>query len=540
MKLNKAVLLNENKNEWLERGFKLPQFDFDAVKSNTLKKPRWIHFGAGNIFRAFPAVVLQKMLNSNETDTGIIAVEGFDFEIIDNIYRPHDNLSLVVTLNADGTIDKEVVASVVDSVVMDRSRVGDFERLKEIFRKDSLQMASFTITEKGYSVTDTKGEYHKAIADDFELGPYKAKTYMGQVASLCYERFKTSGAPIALVSMDNFSHNGEKLRYAITTFAAKWAEASFVPKSFCEYIEDDAKVSFPWSMIDKITPRPDAQVAESLLAEGFEDAEIVVTSKNTYIAPFVNAERAEYLVIEDNFPAERIALEKGGVKFAERKIVDKCDRMKVCSCLNPLHTALAVFGCLLSFNKIYEEMQDETLRKLVFDMGYKECLPVVDNPGIIEPNEFIKEVLYERIPNPFMPDTPQRIATDTSQKIPVRFGETIKSYLNSKNLNVKELKYIPLVLAGWCRYLMGVDDLGNTFTVSPDPLYEELKQYVKDIKIGDSGDFSSKLSPILSNSKIFGVNLEEIGIAQTVCEYFEEFVSEPGAVRKTLKKYVGI
>ena len=62
-------------------------------------------------------------------------------------------------------------------------------------------------------------------------------------------------------------------------------------------------------------------------------------------------------------------------------------------------------------------MKDDTLKKLVERVGYEEGLPVVVNPGVIDPKEFIDTVINVRIPNPFMPDTPQRIATDTSQTV---------------------------------------------------------------------------------------------------------------------------
>lgn len=120
--------------------------------------------------------------------------------------------------------------------------------------------------------------------------------------------------------------------------------------------------------------------------------------------------------------------------------------MKVCTCLNPLHTALAIFGCLLSYTRIYKEMEDPELKVLVEKVGYLEGLPVVVDPKIINPKAFIDEVLTKRIPNPFMPDTPQRMGTDTSQKMSIRFGETIKAYINSKDLDVSELKFIPLVI----------------------------------------------------------------------------------------------
>ena len=106
-------------------------------------------------------------------------------------------------------------------------------------------------------------------------------------------------------------------------------------KGFALYVKDKSKVSFPWTMIDKITPRPDASVEEILKKDGVEGLDPVITSKNTYVAPFVNAEEVEYLVIEDAFPNGRPNLEKGGLIFTERETVDKVQKMKVCTCLNP-------------------------------------------------------------------------------------------------------------------------------------------------------------------------------------------------------------
>ena len=89
------------------------------------------------------------------------------------------------------------------------------------------------------------------------------------------------------------------------------------------------------------------------------DVDFVKTSKNTFVAPFVNAEEAEYLVIEDNFPNGRPKLEDGGVMFTKREVVDMVERMKVCTCLNPLHTALAIYGCLLDYEKISGILKQE-------------------------------------------------------------------------------------------------------------------------------------------------------------------------------------
>ena len=513
--------------EWAEKGYELPKFDIEAVKAKTHAEPTWVHFGAGNIFRAFPAAVLNDALNSGKYDRGVIVAESFDYEIIDKAYQPYDNLSLLVCLKSTGEIEKKVIASVTESLKADYSFGADWARLVEIFQNPSLQMISFTITEKGYGVAPA----------DLERGltPVLA---MGKVTALLYERFKAGKLPLTVQSMDNCSHNGDKVKTAVHAYAAKWVEQGLVPAEFLAYVQDETKITFPWSMIDKITPRPDAKVEAMLAEDHIGGLDAVVTSKNTYIAPFVNAEECEYLVIEDAFPNGKPALDKGGIIFTDRATVDKVEKMKVCTCLNPLHTALAIYGCLLGYTLISEEMKNPLLKNMVEVIGYKEGLPVVVNPGILDPKKFIDEVVNVRIPNPFLPDSPQRIATDTSQKLSIRFGETIKAYEASPDLHTEDLKLIPLVYAGWLRYLMGIDDEGREFTPSSDPLLEEARQYVADYELSSAPKDLSKLDALLANEKIFGVNLHAIGMDTLVKQYFAELSSGVGAVAAALKKYV--
>jgi fructuronate reductase len=481
--------------------------------------PKWVHFGAGNIFRAFPAAMLQTLLEEGLETTGVIVAEGYDGEIIDKCFTAFDDLTILVTLKSDGTTEKKVIASVASSLRMDK----EFDSLKEIFAKPSLQMASFTITEKGYSLTNRDGSLFADIAEDIKTGPSGAKSYLGRIAALCHERYVKGSLPFAMVSMDNCSHNGDVLFAAMEAFAKGWVENGAADKGFLDYLCDRNKVSFPWTMIDKITPRPDDSVRGILTASGLKDMQGIVTQKNTYAAAFVNAEETEYLVIEDAFPNGKMALEKAGVLFTDKETVDRVEKMKVCTCLNPLHTSLAVFGCLLGYTRISEEMKDKDLVKLIEGVGYTEGLPVVTDPGIIKPRDFIEQVINVRLPNPFMPDAPQRIAVDSSLKIPIRFGETIKAYKEAGK-NLEELKLIPLVFAGWLRYLLGIDDKGGVFEVSPDPNYETLKNALCGVKLGDAGPFGGKLKPILSNSAYFGVNLYDVGLGEKVEELFAQML----------------
>ncbi len=524
---------------WQQAHVKLPEFDVGAMRTATERNPVWVHFGAGNIFRGFIAALQQRLLDQGLAESGIIAAETFDYEIIDRIYRPYDNLTMMVSLCPDGSMEREIVASIAKGVKADTYDPESFGDLKRAFASPSLQMISFTITEKGYALTDLKGNPLPAAAHDFENGPDTARHAMGVTAALLLERFRTCRAPLAVVSMDNCSHNGGKLRSGIVTVAQEWQKRGYVTADFVDWLTDKGTVSFPWTMIDKITPRPAREVEEALEADGIEEMTPVITGRNTYIAPFVNAEVPQYLVVEDRFPNGRPALEKAGVYMTDRETVNRTERMKVTTCLNPLHTSLAVFGCLLGYDRIAAEMKDPDLKRLVEIVGYEEGMPVVTHPGIIDPMEFIHEVIDRRLPNPFIPDMPQRIATDSSQKIPVRFGETIKAYLSSETLDARSLTAIPLVIAGWLRYLLAVDDEGRPMQLSSDPMLEKLQAQLAGVKLGEPESAAGKLAPILSNPVLFGTDLTEAGLAVKIEEMFVRMLAGPGAVRETLHMVVG-
>ena len=529
----------EDRASWEAAGVALPKFDHAAMVADTEQNPTWVHFGAGNIFRGFIAKLQQDLLQCGLVTGGIVAADTFDFDIIDKIYDPYDSMTMLVSLLPDGSMKKEIIASIAKGLRAGHAFPADVEALKAIFRNPSLQMISFTITEKGYALTNISGEFFPFVLADFDKGPAACTHAMSMVTALLYERFTAGAAPLAVVSMDNCSHNGEKLRSSILTVTEKWLERGFVSAEFAAWVADEAKVSFPWSMIDKITPRPAAVVQEALEAAGIRDMAPVITGKNTFIAPFVNAEVPQYLVVEDRFPNGRPPLERAGVYLTDRDTVNKTETMKVTTCLNPLHTALAVYGCMLGYTSIAAEMKDPQLKALVEGIGYTEGLPVVVDPKILSPRDFINEVVEQRLPNPFIPDAPQRIATDTSQKVPIRFGETIKSYMARPDLSAADLTFVPLALAGWLRYLLAVDDEGNPFQCSADPMLAILQTQLASVKLGQPETATEEvLKPILSNPALFAVDLYEAGLAEKVTVYFKRMLTGSGAVRKTLEELV--
>ena len=529
----------QDRAAWEAAGVTLPNYDWKTMCAETEAHPTWVHFGAGNIFRGFIAQLQHQLLNQGLVQGGIVAADTFDYDNITKIYDPFDSLTMLVMLMPDGSMKKEVVASIAKGLRAGAAFPQDMEQLKAIFRSPSLQMISFTITEKGYALTNLQGQFFPFVQADFENGPANCSHAMSMVTALLLERYNTCKAPLAVVSMDNCSHNGEKLRASIMTVVDQWLARGFVSQDFAAWVRDEQNVSFPWSMIDNITPRPAKVVEDALTAAGIADMSAIITSKNTFVAPFVNAEAPQYLVIEDRFPNGRPPLEKAGVYLTDRDTVNNTEKMKVTTCLNPLHTALAVYGCLLGYDSIAAEMRDPQLKALVEGVGYKEGLPVVVDPKILSPRDFINEVVEQRLPNPFIPDTPQRIATDTSQKMAIRFGETIKSYAARPGLDPASLNYVPLAIAGWLRYLLAVDDKGDVLACSSDPMLATLQEQLSTVKVGQPDSATdAALRPILSNATLFGVDLYQVGLAGKVQALFQEMLAGPGAVRATLQAHV--
>ena len=528
---------------WQKAGVTLPTYDIEAMRQTTKRSPTWVHFGAGNLFRAVHAPIAQKLLDSGATDRGILVAESFDPAIVDQAYTPFDDRYLQVILKADGSMKTSLVTSVAGAYPLgeDPKPLRD---LRLVFRNPSLQMVTTTITEKGYALVDSQGRPLPWIAPEFEGGPDKAKSAIAVITALLLERYQAGALPLALVSTDNFSRNGERFGQAVRQMADEWIGRGLAEKGFGDYLRDKNKITFPLTMIDRITPNPDKEVGRRLKALGIADSEPFRTRGGTAMAPYTNTEETWYWVVEDDFPAGRPPLEKAGVYMADKDTVNAADQMKVTTCLNPLHTALAVFGMLLGYPTMSKTIADPDLKALVTRLGYVEGLPVVEDPGIFSPKEFLRQVIEIRVPNPGLPDTPARICADTSQKIPVRYGITISKYIRAKDLDTADLEAIPLIIAAWLRLLIGsdgngTDDAGRPVKLSPDPRLEELQRILVDIPLNGSAKketLTTTIKSILADTSIFGTDLNATPLADKIETFLTAMCQGNGAVASTLHK----
>ena len=183
------------------------------------------------------------LLNEGAADRGIIAADTFDYDIIDKIYTPYDNLTMNVTLNPDGTTSREIIGSVAEGLRANSADAEMMARFKQIFTDPGLQMISFTITEKGYALYRPDCSLMPVVQADIDGGPAHAGHAMRMVAALLLERFQNGAAPRPVVSMDNCSHNGAKLQASVMTVAKAWLEKDYVGKGAIDDVSDGRNVT---------------------------------------------------------------------------------------------------------------------------------------------------------------------------------------------------------------------------------------------------------------------------------------------------------
>ena len=156
---------------------------------------------------------------------------------------------------------------------------------------------------------------------------------------------------------------------------------------------------------------------------------------------------------------------------------------------------------------------------------------MVEDPRILSPKAFTDELFTDRFPNEYLGDTNLRLATDTSQGVGVRFGETIKAYMK-KYGSAERLTAIPLGIAGWLRYMLGVDDMGNTYELAPDPVVPEIQAALSSVVFGNPESLTDQLHPILSNEKVFFIDLYKAGLGEKIEGMFREMIAGKGSKKQ--------
>ena len=122
---------------WEKAGIALPGYDVEKISEKAKEEPGWVHFGIGNIFRIFIGGIADGLLEEGVLDRGITCVETFDYDVVDKIYDPYDNLGLSVILHGDGTREYKVLGSLAEAVKAQSSDLAQWNRLKALYKQIS-------------------------------------------------------------------------------------------------------------------------------------------------------------------------------------------------------------------------------------------------------------------------------------------------------------------------------------------------------------------------------------------------------------------
>jgi mannitol 2-dehydrogenase len=424
--LNAATL-----SHWAGR---IPVPAYDRV----LVTPGVVHVGVGGFHRAHQAMYHDRLLNQGASpDWGICGVGVLPADrAMQQALDAQDGLYTLVIKHADGTYEPRVIGSLVRYLFAP----DDPEEVIETMAAPTTRIVSLTITEGGYNVDDTTGEFDAqspGVVHDLRSGAAPQTTF-GLITEALQRRRQRGWAPFTVMSCDNLPGNGELTRTVFTAFAR------LRDPGLGDWV--GREVSFPSSMVDRITPvTTDADRAEVRERFGIDDRWPVVCE------PFTQ------WVLEDTFTAGRPAYEQAGVQLVDQ--VEPYELMKL-RLLNASHQAMAYFGWLAGYRLVHEAAQDPLFQAFLLGYMNREATPTLAPVPGVDLDRY-KHTLIERFSNSYIRDTIARLCAQSSDRIPKWILPVIRQQLASGG----EIKRSAAVVASWARYAEGTDEQGRPIEV---------------------------------------------------------------------------
>lgn len=429
-----SIQLNQTNLHQLSSAIKTPKYDRHTLGQGI------VHIGVGGFHRAHQTVYTEELFDKNEDlDWGFcgIGLLPHDSQMHD-ILQAQDYLYTLVERSIEGDYPR-IVGSIVNYIFAPENIEAAIEKMAS----PETKIVSLTITEGGYYIHSGTGEFDPSHADiQYDLAYPKApRSSFGFLLEALDRRRRRQQKPFTIMSCDNIQSNGSVTREMLLAFAR------LGNPGLAEWIEE--YVSFPNSMVDRITPATTDEHRELVRAQfGIDDKWPVTTE------PF------KQWVIEDHFTLGRPSWEKTGVQMTNDVL--PYEKMKL-RLLNASHQALCYIGMLLGYEFVHQTMEDEDIRTLVRLLMDVDVTPILAEVPGVDLTEY-KSTLIERFANPAIRDQLSRIGIYGSTGIPKFMLPTIEEQLKKGG----SFKYLAFTVACWFRYLDGKDDLGNTI-VMKDP-----------------------------------------------------------------------
>lgn len=396
-----------------------PSYDSAAVKTGI------VHMGVGGFHRSHQAYYIHQLLEEYHlTDWGIcgVGLREADRKIA-TILKKQDCLYTLVTQHPDGKKEHDIIGAITEFLLA----VDNPQLVIDKMAHADTKIVSLTITEGGYNFNPNTGDFNFENRDiQHELAnPNEPKTVYGYLTAALRKRRDNGLPPFTILSCDNIQHNGNVARKMVLTFANKQ------DAELADWI--DRTVSFPNTMVDRITPVTNSKIIDDLKNEfDLEDTWPVVCE------PFIQ------WVVEDNFSNGRPPLEMLGVQFVPD--VTPYEKMKI-RLLNAGHSVLGITGAIHGHPTIDMCMLDEVFAKFMRQFMDIEVTPIL---GTIEGIniENYKDILEERFANPNIKDGVSRICSESAAKLPKFLIPTLRENLERE----RSIKFTTFVLAAWCYY----------------------------------------------------------------------------------------
>lgn len=425
-----------------------PQYDRENTEIGI------VHLGPGAFHRAHQAVYTENAMNLSGGDWGICGVSLRSATARD-VLAKQDNLYTLAIL--DKKIDFQIIGAIKEVLVASEQPQQVMERLTAT----STKLVTLTITEKGYCLgADGRLDLQNSdIAHDLKNRSQPISAIGFIVQALGQRRINGIQA-FNVLSCDNVSGNGDKLRRAVIDFAAQLDEA------LAAWIE--VNVAFPNAMVDSITPKTEAYTVESVSKSiGAQDEWPI------------QREQFTQWVIEDNWNGSRPDWEKVGVVFTSD--VDGFEKAKL-RLLNCLHSTLAYAGSLAGFETVCDVTSDEAFYQFICQLANEEVIGSFVPPKELDVESYSKEII-ERFLNPEIRHLLAQIAWDGSQKVQMRILPIIEDNLTLG----RSTKLLSLSLACWfefiCRALKEgreiIDPLASDFAKQPGLLSNDSAEVVE-------------------------------------------------------------
>lgn len=415
------MFLNNEMLAAAQKKIRGPRYDRDAYKCGIL------HIGVGGFHRSHQAVYIDDLMNKKPGDWLICGVSLLPQDKKNMAYlEEQDGLYTVIERSAEKD-QARIIGSIKEVMHAPSNPRAVIKRMMD----PSIKIVSLTVTEKGYYY-DSRGNLdfkNDAIIHDL-THPASPRTMYGYIVGALARRRQSGMNPFTVMSCDNLPGNGHLTQKLVLQFANK------IDADLAAWIKENA--TFPNAMVDRITPTTTSETID-LVAEKYDIRD----------AWPVMCEDFRQWVIEDKFCDGRPGLERVGAKLVND--VAPYEKMKV-RLLNGSHSAMAYLAYLMEYRHVHIAMDDPLVEGFVRHY-MNEVTPTLSPVPGVNLKEY-KEKLIERFSNPAISDHIQRLAEDGSVKIPNAILPCIRENIAAG----RSVKYAGLAVAGWIRYLRGIDE----------------------------------------------------------------------------------